>query len=108
MPSTPGFELGAHLWEASALTTALPLIPRLFSERYSLSIYWPFLSGEVEGKTAIQGRSQSAQQRQGTFLSLSGHLSQLSTDTIPPRPCSFSASSCPLSKKEILDSGHFL
>ena len=111
MPSTPGFELRAHLWEASALTTALPLLPRLFSERYSLSIYWPFLlSGEVEGKTAIQGRSQSAQQRHGTFLSLSGHLSQLSTVTIPPPPpsppCSFSASSCPLSKEEILDSGH--
>ena len=109
MPSTPGFELRAHLWEASALTTALPLIPRLFSERYSLSIYWPFLvSGEVEWKTAIQGRSQSAQQRQGTFLSLSGHLSQLSTVTIPPPspPCSFSASLCPLSKEEILDSGH--
>ena len=50
----------------------------------------------------------SAQQRQGTFLSLSGHLSQLSTVTIPPPspPCSFSASSCPLSKEEILDSGH--
>ena len=87
MPSTPGFEPRPHLWEASALTTALPLLPRLFSERYSLSIYWPFLlSGEVEGKTAIQGRSQSAQQRHGTFLSLSGHLSQLSTVTIPPSP----------------------
>ena len=83
MTSTPGLEPGPHWWEASALTTTLPLLPRLFSERYSLSIYWP---GEVEGKTAIQGRSQSAQQRQSTFLSLSGHLSQLSTVTIPPPP----------------------
>ena len=109
MASTPGLEPGPHWWEASALTTTLPLLPRLFSERYSLSIYWPFLlSGEVEWKTAIQGRSQSVQQRQGTFLSLSGHLSQVSTVTIPPPspPCSFSASSCPLSKEEILDSGH--
>ena len=87
MPSTPGFEPRPLLWEASALTTALPLLPRLFSERYSLSIYWPILlSGEVEGKTAIQGRSQSAQQRQGTFISLSGNLSKLSTVTIPPPP----------------------
>ena len=105
MPSTPGFELRAHLWEASALTTALPLLPRLFSERYSLSIYWPFLlSGEVEGKTAIQGRSQKVQQRRGTFLSLSGHLSQVSIVTI--LPCFFSASSSPLSKEEIVDSGY--
>ena len=29
MGSTPGFEPGPHWWEASALTTAPPLLPKL-------------------------------------------------------------------------------
>ena len=69
MASTPGLEPWPHWWEASALTTALPLLPRLFSERYSLSIYWPFLlSGEVEWKTAIQGRSQVPNKGRAPFF----------------------------------------
>ena len=30
MASTPGFEPGPHRWEASALTTAPPLLPKVY------------------------------------------------------------------------------
>ena len=33
MVSTPGFEPGPHWWEASALTTAPPLLPKKLAER---------------------------------------------------------------------------
>ena len=32
MASMPGFDPGPHWWEANALTTAKPLLPKLFRE----------------------------------------------------------------------------
>ena len=69
MPSTPGFELRAHLWEASALTTALPLIPRLFSERYSLSIYWPsFFPEKQKGKQLFKAAPKVCNKGRAPFF----------------------------------------
>ena len=42
MASTPGFEPGPHWWEASALTTAPPLLPYLEFEKYCLIVYFSY------------------------------------------------------------------
>jgi len=40
MASTPGFEPGPHWWEASALTTAPPLLPRLDVQNNYVCVPW--------------------------------------------------------------------
>ena len=50
MASTPGFEPGPHWWEASALTTALPLLPRKKPWTLSYSALMSSWSGPVDVK----------------------------------------------------------
>ena len=57
MASTPGFEPGPHWWEASALTTAPPLLPNggeIYNDMLSLRLqvvgYMQSLGGDLNNK----------------------------------------------------------